>query len=171
MKLLKEIFHASGLCLTGKTISRESVRGIIANQHHLLMIYSTVTGEYKFPGGGISTGETHEQALMREIQEESGAMLAEIKYAFGKVIEYDVPIEHNYDVFKKISYYYVCRIDHVLGECSLDPYEKDLGFTPIWIDIDSAIQTNALLLQGDPSKIQQWTMRELFVLQQIKSNM
>ncbi|MGC1377625.1 MAG: NUDIX domain-containing protein [Anaerolineales bacterium] len=169
MILLKEIVHKPGLCMQGKTVWRDSVRGIIPHRHDLLMVYSAQTGGYKFPGGGICNGETHEEALRREIQEESGAALSEIKRAFGKVIEYDAPIEPDYDVFRKTSYYYVCRVDDVLGKCRLDAYEEDLGFTPVWIDMDAAIQANSLLLQGDRQEIPQWTMRELFVLQQVKA--
>lgn len=51
-------------------IFREAVRGIIKHENKLLMVYSSKDGDYKFPGGGVDVGETHEEALVREIREE-----------------------------------------------------------------------------------------------------
>lgn len=73
------------------------------------MVYSSKDGDYKFPGGGVDSGETYEEALIREIREECGAKVTNICFEFGKMVEYDVPIEKEYDVFKMISYT-VCRL-------------------------------------------------------------
>ena len=59
MKLLKEIVSKQGINFDGKTIYREAVRGVIIKGKPLLMIYSPKDGDYKFPGGGIDTGERH----------------------------------------------------------------------------------------------------------------
>jgi len=111
MRLLKKIFHNQTLNLAGRTISREAVRGIIVNGETLLMIYSRLNGNYKFPGGGIEAGENYESALIREIREESGANVIAVMGPFGKVIEYDLPLEPEYDVFRMTSSYYLCKVD------------------------------------------------------------
>lgn len=166
MELLKEIVKKQGINFDGKAICREAVRGVIVKGRTLLMIYSSKNGDYKFPGGGIDTGETHEAALVREIREESGATVLSINGELGKVIEYDIPKEKNYDVFKMISYYYICEVGSNFGEQSLDKYEKDLGFTPVWVDIDEAISVNQMLIDSNSSS--RWTRRETFVLKYIK---
>jgi|WetSurSiteA1Bulk_404760.scaffolds.fasta_scaffold60860_2 8-oxo-dGTP diphosphatase len=93
MKLLKEIFRTEGISLQGRTIFREAVRGIILNGRDVFMIHSPVYGDYKFPDGSVQQGESHAQALRREIREESGASVSSIHGEFGIVIEYDLPEE------------------------------------------------------------------------------
>lgn len=163
MKLLKGIIRKQGIDFNGKKIYREAVRGVVIKDKTLLMIYSSKYGDYKFPGGGIDIGESHETALVREIREECGATVLSINDELGKVIEYDIPIEENYDVFEMVSFYYICEVDPNFGEQSLDQYEKDLGFTPIWVDIDKAISTNKMLI--DSNNFPRWTPREVFVLE------
>lgn len=168
MKLLKEIMRQEGIKKEGKTIYREAVRGIIINERKLLMIYSAKNGDYKFPGGGVEGDETYEEALIREIQEECGAQVANVEEEFGKVIEYGIAIESEIDVFKMASLYYICHVEPGLNEQSLDPYEKELGFRPVWVEIDIAIDTNRSILRSDYSKRPRWTERETFVLEQVK---
>jgi 8-oxo-dGTP pyrophosphatase MutT (NUDIX family) len=168
LRLLKEIYRKNNINLLGKMIFREAVRGIIKHENKLLMVYSSKDGDYKFPGGGVDVGETHEEALVREIREECGAKVINIYSGFGKTIEYDIPIEIEYDVFKMISYYYVCNVDPILGEKSLDEYEEKLGFEPVWIDIDSAIEANKTIINTKTYDAPRWTQRELFVLELLK---
>ena len=60
---------------------RECVRGIIKNGDKIMLLKRNKNGEeyYVFPGGGIEKGETKEQALRREIFEEVGAKITNIK--------------------------------------------------------------------------------------------
>ncbi len=152
-------------------IFREAVRGIIKHENKLLMVYSSKNGEYKFPGGGVDAGETYEEALIREIREECGAKVTDICSEFGKMVEYDVPIEKEFDVFKMISYYYVCDVAPTLKEQALDEYEEDLGFKPVWIDIDSAIEANRAVIKEKADNAPRWTQRELFVLELLKNSL
>lgn len=166
MKLLKVIARKQGVNSAGRTTYREAVRGVVIKGRTLLMIYSSKNGDYKFPGGGINPGETHEDALVREIREECGATVLSINDELGKTIELDIPNEKDYDVFKMVSYYYICDVAPSFGQQSLDQYEKDLGFTPLWVDIDKAIKTNQMLI--DSNNCPRWTPRETFVLKYIK---
>ena len=94
---------------------------------NILMIYSSMGGNYKFPGGGVDEGESHEQALRREVQEECGMSLAKVGREIGSVVEYNLPIEKEYDAFRMISHYYQCDVQDGFGLQKLDGYEKDLG--------------------------------------------
>lgn len=171
MRLLKEIFRKDNLNLSGRAISREAVRGIIRQENRLLMVHSSKDGDYKFPGGGVDAGETCEEALVREIREECGARVTSICSEFGMVIEYDKPKEPGYDVFKMTSRYYICSIDPVLGDQSLDEYEEKLGFEPVWIDIDSAINANKTVIDTKKHDAPRWTQRELYVLELLKKEL
>ncbi|MBN2299645.1 MAG: NUDIX domain-containing protein [Acholeplasmataceae bacterium] len=169
MLLIKEMMHKQNINIQGKSIEREAVRGVILKHHELLMIHSTKNNDYKFPGGGINFGETHEDALIREISEECGATVTKIDDELGKVIEYDIPLEDDYDVFKMTSFYYLCQVDSNFGNQSLDLYEKELGFNPVWINIDEAISANLKLINSNYHP--RWVKRELVVLNYIKDKL
>lgn len=167
MKLLNEIFHSSEVPTRGWTVLREAVRGIVLDGRKLLMIYSERNGDYKFPGGGVERGENHEAALRREVAEETGRQVARIIEPFGRMIEYDLPLEKDYDLFKMTSYYYRCQVGGETGRQNLDQYEQELGFLPVWVEIDTAIDRNASLL-ADSNSLPRWVKRELQVLQKIR---
>jgi 8-oxo-dGTP pyrophosphatase MutT (NUDIX family) len=169
MKILREIFRAEGIDLNGKTTHRTAARAVIMRPGKLLMIYSKNVGDYKFPEGGVEADESHEQALQREVREECGAKLAEVGDCLGAIIEYDNALEAQYNIFKMTSYYYLCHIQGDFGEQKLDDYEKDLGFTPVWVNIDTAIKNNRSLLGLNIPP--EWLRREIFALEYIRQTM
>jgi 8-oxo-dGTP diphosphatase len=170
MQLLTEIFRTEGAPREGRTILREAVRAIILNGRQAFMIHSPVNGDYKFPGGGVQPEETHEQALRREVLEESGRSILAIEGGFGQVIEYDIPEETDFDVFKMASYYYRCSLDDSVSKQNLDDYERDLAFRPEWIHVDLAIEANRLVLASEGEK-PLWTRRETFVLELLQAQL
>ncbi|HBT18668.1 MAG TPA: hypothetical protein DEA52_01275, partial [Clostridiaceae bacterium] len=56
---LKKVFH------------RKALRGIALKEGKVLLL-SNLRGDYKFPGGGLESFETDEEALKREVKEETG---------------------------------------------------------------------------------------------------
>ena len=181
MKLLKEIMRSErarqrllrhgGNVPAERTIIRQAVRGIVPRGRELLMVFSSVIGEYKFPGGGVDGNETDEQTLVREVLEECGARVVRVDGPFGKVVEYDIPGETEFDLFQMTSRYYMCQVEPDLCEQSLDPYERDLGFHPAWVDIDAALNTNNALLNSVGRKIPRWTRRDTFVLNLVREQL
>ena len=174
MQLLTTIYRHENVNIAGKTFLREAVRGIIfrntpprtaagAPEKELLMIYSPVNGDYKFPGGGIEIGEPHIETLRREIREESGATLTQVTGKFGKTIEYANAFDDDFDTYKQVSYYYFCEVEGEIGKLDLDDYEAELGFRPVWVDIGIALETNKRILT-EASSNPGWTRREAFVL-------
>jgi 8-oxo-dGTP pyrophosphatase MutT (NUDIX family) len=168
MKILTEIFRNQGLDIHGKIDHRSAVRAVVIHGQTLLMIYSTVNGDYKFPGGGVSENEPSEIALRREVAEECGMDLTSILQEVGCIIEYAVPMKSGFDVFKMASSYYLCEIDPTVKEQCLDDYEEKLGFQPVWIDIDTAIQANKAVLRSESKRPPEWTAREVFMLEYLK---
>ena len=55
----------------GSVYKRTAVRGIIQKDKKYLLIYSKY-GDHKFPGGGLKQGESLEDTLLCEVQEETG---------------------------------------------------------------------------------------------------
>ncbi len=168
MQLLTQIFHKPNLLLNGKTITREAVRAIILKGDQVLMIYSTLNGDYKFPGGGVKRDEAHKTALQRELLEECGANMIRIISEFGRVEEYDLAKESDFDLFRMTSYYYLCEVEEKFCAQNLDDYELDYGFTPKWVSIDQAIDKNHSLLLHPTENLQRWVKREYYVLKKIK---
>ena len=171
MELLAEIYRSPGVDPDGRAVTREAVRGIILVGHQLLMVHSSVNGDYKFPGGGMIPGESHQATLTRELREEIGAALQTIDRAFGKVVEYDYSIERDFEVFKMTSYYYLCSIETGFGAQDLEPYEADLGFRPRWVSLEEALQKNRSILHLNSPGLPRWTRRETFVMEQIQETL
>lgn len=65
---------------SGKVFYRPSVRSIIIRGGRVAMVHSLMYDYYKFPGGGIESGETRHQALIRETAEESGLCVVPIRF-------------------------------------------------------------------------------------------
>jgi 8-oxo-dGTP pyrophosphatase MutT (NUDIX family) len=130
MKLLREFCRGEGLNLAGKVISRQAVRAIILNGEQILMVYSPVNHDYKFPGGGVKDGESHADTLSREIREECGLILSEIQGEYGLVVEYAEAREADYDIFKQLSYYYLCSVSPGFLRQELDGYRRGTWFSP-----------------------------------------
>ncbi len=163
MKLLTTIYRHEQINTKGKTFFREAVRGIIFREDKLLMIYSPVNGDYKFPGGGIEAGEPHLKTLQRELLEEAGATLTQVTGELGKTLEYANAFDEDFDTYKQVSYYYFCEIDGKMGALNLEDYEEELGFQPVWVDVEKALEANKRILT-ETSPIPRWTRREAFIL-------
>ena len=84
VKILAEIYRHPGINTQGKTIYRTAVRAVILRGRDLLMVYSSNVGDYKCPGGGVDLGESHEQALARELREECGASLLSVAASLAR---------------------------------------------------------------------------------------
>lgn len=161
-----EIFCKKNLKMDGKIYYREAVRAVIIKDEKILLIYSEKNGDYKLPGGGVEEGETYEEALIREVEEEAGFRVS-VKDEILKVMEYDEGQFDDCDVFQMLSIYYVCEILEEKRQ-NLDTYEMEMGFIPVWINIDEAIEQNKKILKKQDCP--RWTNRETKVLEYIKNN-
>ena len=168
MNILTEIHRSPGVNIQGRTIYRTAVKGVVLRGRTLLMVYSSKIDDYDFPGGGLHEGETHAQGLCREILEECGMSVSHIGSEIGALVEYDFPIESDYEVFKMTSHYYQCEVQNGLVPQKLEAYEQELGFTPVWVDVDHALQRNRAALQSDNPP--NWLKKDVFVLEYIRRN-
>jgi ADP-ribose pyrophosphatase YjhB (NUDIX family) len=152
----------------GRKICRTAVRAVILVNNTILMIHSKNKGDYKFPGGGVNQDEKPADALVREIKEESGFIVKNVGELIGRITEYDRPLQAEYDVFEMMSYYYYVEVTKEQTAQTLDKYEKDLGFVPVWIGLIEAIASNEKALSaGDHSR---WVARETLALRYLQQN-
>lgn len=87
-----------------KTI--QVVAAIICNQGRIFATqrgYGNFKGGWEFPGGKVEEGESHEEALKREIMEE-----LDTKIKVGNLLE---TIEYDYPEFHLTMYCYLCTIE------------------------------------------------------------
>jgi ADP-ribose pyrophosphatase YjhB (NUDIX family) len=147
--------------------NREAVRGVVLHNDTILLIHSN-RGVYKFLGGGVERNESHTEALIREIGEETGYTNCLVKEKIGVVVEERMDEYEENAYFKMTSHYYICELaGEEKIEQQLDNYEYEQGFTPTWITIDTAIEENEKIMNQFPMK--SWVFRETFVLNELKS--
>ena len=116
-------------------VFRPSVYGIIIQDGKVLL--SPQWDAYDFPGGGVEKGETLEQALLREVKEETGLTVKK-----GEIIACEQDFFKNQNYHKGTPYhsilmYFICTNPE--GEITtdgFDEFEKDYMKKAEWIDID-----------------------------------
>ena len=169
MPILTTIFRHSDANPLGTTVERQAVRGVIIRGEQLLLLYTPVGREYKFPGGGVDEGETLEAALEREILEECGARLTRVVREIGSIVEYAHAKEPEFETFKMTSHNFLCEVEAFVAPQALEGYEIQLDFKPVWVELDEALGYNISRLElPDPSP---WLTREIFTLEYVRDNL
>ena len=114
-----------------KLVWRPSAYGIIIKDNKILLLKQT--NGYDLPGGGMNMGETPEEAVIREVKEETGLAVKNPKLlAVGNsfYLAYGTT-----DKFRQaIMLYYTC--EYVGGELStagFDEAEQEYGVAPQWL--------------------------------------
>ena len=64
--------------------------------------YGDFAGKWEFPGGKVKDGETGEECIIREIEEELGVEI--------EVIDLVSTIPHSYPKFKILLHSYLCKL-------------------------------------------------------------
>jgi 8-oxo-dGTP pyrophosphatase MutT (NUDIX family) len=98
-------------------------------QERLLLQRRKDTGDWAIPGGMMEPGETLEQTARREVEEETGLILGDLRLLnvySGPDFYFRYP--HGDEVFN-VSAAFVCRQFH--GELHTDDESTALGFYPL----------------------------------------
>lgn len=101
------------LALDGRTvlvpaeqlIIRPAAYALLIDSGRLLLLRSRATGKYHLPGGGVGPGERIEQALQREVREETGLELGAIHLAHFQELFFVAPSGRAYH---GLHFYYRC---------------------------------------------------------------
>lgn len=154
--------QAEGLPEKGSVFRRRAARGIVVKEGELLLIH-TGAGDYKFPGGGVESGETLEQALAREMLEETGYPVLET----GEILAlaHERRAGRTADILEMDSYYFLCRLGQEQVPLHLDEYEEAEHFRPVWVSLEEALAANRALLEG---KSIPWLDREVRVMDALR---
>ncbi len=143
-------------------IERIAVRAIIKKGNYFAMQYSK-HGVFKIPGGGVQEGETQQEALFREVLEETGmrVILSSI-YAIGEVEEIREDIFYPGKVFHARSFYYFCEVEDEIADLCMSTSEINEGFQLKWATAKEIHENNMKI-----SDMQKWIYRDTKFIQLI----
>ncbi|SHK09672.1 NUDIX domain-containing protein [Anaerocolumna jejuensis DSM 15929] len=160
--------HQLGLQdIAGRKINtREAVRAVILLENKLLLV-KTVRGDYKFPGGGRKAEEDDREALVREVKEETGFRVTEVREPVGEIIENYKDACEPESVFRMTSAYYLCEIFREGEKQQLDDYEAELGFQPVFIGAREALKLNEEIFAREMEHSNIFLSREICALKEI----
>ncbi|MBZ0297506.1 MAG: NUDIX domain-containing protein [Anaerolineae bacterium] len=112
---------------------RPAVYAFIMHEGRLLLLRVPVTQKYTLPGGGVEPGERLEEALRREVREESGLEIATMRLVqVNEDFFYYDPGDRAYH-----SYYFIYECQPLTFELIADAdVDDDTAEKPRWVVAD-----------------------------------
>ncbi len=115
---------------------RQAVRCTLTRGDRIALLFLQSFNYHKFPGGGIKTGEEIEDALRREVREETGSK-AEIIQKLGRTTSH-----RSRQDTRHVSHFFLAE-EKESGQPKLTEEEKKQGYTTEWFNLDMIIETLA----------------------------
>ena len=130
----------------------EVVAAVIIKDDNILATqrgYGEFKGKWEFPGGKVEKGEDLEKAIIREIKEETNALI-EVK-SFLNTIEYDYPNFHL------IMHSFICSL------------KNDLEF--VYHDENNLEHENMVWLDKTDLDLLDWLPADILVVNELKKRL
>lgn len=156
MKYLSQLILLWNKLIGGLSNNNKKIRaaGIIIHNGNILLMYRLNKGKeyYVFPGGAVKIGESIEQAVKREVREETSCKIAVEKLLYHLI----------YNDIDNEQFFYLCR--YMAGRPKLGNANElakmtrdgDNYYKPVWLKIKDL--PNILLY---PLEIRDWLMEDL----------
>ena len=117
-----------------RAIRYQAAGGVVIDQDdHILVLRRPSKGEVRLPKGHVEKGESHLEAALREVAEESGytglAVLADLGH---QVVQF----EYKGKRVIRDEYYYLCRFGDTR---QIERDAQELQFVPDWVGWDQAM--------------------------------
>lgn len=141
---------------------RRAARAVLRSpEGKVAVMHFTVTGQYKLPGGGMDDGETVEQTLHREIREETGYEISDVR-ELGVVEE-----DRYYCGMHQTSYCFTARAGQFVGT-ELTEKEAARGMELVWVnsieEAIAAVESNSITEDDDRIGHEMMKLREVAIL-------
>ena len=129
------------------------------------------SGYYKILGGGVDTGESYEDALVREVREESGLVVKpESINLIGEIVEKRQDLFNKEYVYECHSIFYFCDVEEKLVDTNLTASEIREGFELEWEEPQSVIEANERIFKVADDKKKPWVERDTYFIKQLVSD-
>jgi 8-oxo-dGTP diphosphatase len=165
MKVIKDSNFGLGEPAIAEWQERLTARAVIFDSDDkVALLYVAKKGYHKLPGGGVEDGEDIETALRREVIEEVGCHIANLR-ELAKTEEY-----RGQRGVHQISHCFTAEVRGPKGEPSFMPDEIADGFKVAWLGLAEAIKILESENEVEDYEGKFINARELFFLKQVKQN-
>ncbi len=133
---------------------KHTVRAIII-KNGLIAVQKSRDGEYKILGGVVEEGESHLEAIIREVEEEGGMFVKPDSLREIGIIE-----EKRLDIFKKdriyhcYTYFYYCDVEQRVVSLNLTACEIAKGYELAWALPQDVVNSNRTKIK------ERWKLRD-----------
>ena len=122
---------------------RPSARAIIVEDGKLALIHNGKRNYYMFPGGGIEAGESHEEALIREVREESGlVVIQESIRGYGSALRLSKSNVFENTIFEQENFYYWCEVQETAEAPEYDVHDIEEQYSLVYLTPEEAVRRN-----------------------------
>ena len=145
--------------------TRPSVRAIIFRDGKLALVHNGKFDYYMFPGGGIEEGESHEEALIREVKEESGlVVIPESIKEYGSALRLSASQYFENTIFEQENFYYMCEAKTEVAATEFDVHEIEEQYSLVFLTPEEAVRRNRTNDHGEENGTV-WIERETRVME------
>jgi 8-oxo-dGTP pyrophosphatase MutT (NUDIX family) len=124
--------------------TRLAVRGVILDGDLMGIMHVEKHDCYLFPGGQVEPGESLEEGLIRELEEESGYLTEIVEHLTQVIYEEDEMIHHNE--------IYVCEVVGI-GSLHKTQLEEDWGIHFHWMNPDDVVAFCQKATKDNPTSV------------------
>ena len=135
--------------------AKYTVRGVIIREGKIA-VQQSKAGDYKILGGGVEQGEGLADALLREVQEESGLIvIPESIRHIGEIVEKRRDLFDSSMIYLCHSFFFFCDAKERLEAMHMTASEQEKGFHLVWVTPEEMIKGNEPFCETQP-----WSYRD-----------